>query len=65
MKIIIKLINILPNHIEEYICKKIRLNSFGPTPDQTLYKIQLSIKNRFNYNIKLNVINSIKSTYIK
>ncbi len=65
MKIKIKLKNIVPDYIEKYVCTKIRLDSFGTTPESELLKIQQSINNKFNYNIHLQIINSIKSTYIK
>ena len=50
MKIIIKLINILPNYIEKYIYTKIRLDSFGITPNSELIQIQQCINKKYNFS---------------
>jgi len=65
MKLTVKLINILPDQIEKYIIKKLPLNSFGITHNSELIKIQQQINNKFGKNINLNIISSIKSTYMK
>ena len=65
MKITIRLLNVLPDHIEKYIISKMQFNSFGKTSKKELIKIHHNIYNKFNKKVNLQIINSIKSTFMK
>ncbi len=65
MKISIKLLNIIADDIEKYIITKITFNNFGKLHNDELINIHQKIFNKFNQSIDLNIICSVRSTYMK
>jgi len=65
IKINKKLLNIISDNIEKYIITKIAFNNFGKLSEDELIIIQNKVLNKFNILIDLNIITSIRSSYIK
>ncbi len=68
MNINIKIINQIPNNIEQYIIKKINKKPpkcFGPISDNEINFVVSKVKSKYNLDINPHIIGSIKSAYMK